>query len=364
MSLSWEEEAEAALFGRSADNGVAAGGYSSPADRACYNCGGTGHLIRDCPKALGSPGFAAPAKIVSEGHGGLSSISPWQCEVCGWQNKSINKTCGGGHGKYGCSISRNASTGQGMIGAGEIRHHAGEDGVVTEGVSVPSPSISLLVGKGGSQVKELMHKSGAVIQINKGRTGDPTQVVMITGPHHDVQAAKAIMKDIVDTDIRVQGRGSMRRRDLQPYPNQQPGDVVEIIQVPNRHVGGIIGPKGAVIHKMMAESGAYLRMDRDDHTDGLARGMTVAGKADAVAKAKNLVRQQVDFFENNTPAHENSGGAPRTNHYQPGQQQGQWLMPTAQQHHQQQAMWAVYYGQQVQMHAQAAVSATVAVLNG
>jgi hypothetical protein len=88
--------------------------------------------------------------------------------------------------------------------------------------------------------------------------------------------------------------------------------------------------------------------------------MTVAGKADAVAKAKDLVRQQVDFFENNTP-HENSGGAPRTNHYQPGQQQGQWLMPTAQQH---QAMWAVYYGQQVQMHAQAAISATVAELTG
>ena len=36
----------------------------------------------------------------------------------------------------------------------------------------------------------------------------------------------------------------------------QESDQVEVMQVPNKHVGAIIGPKGANIHRLIAESGS------------------------------------------------------------------------------------------------------------
>ena len=123
--------------------GAAAGGYGTGMMggggmgggtdmRACYTCGKTGHQKRDCPDA---PPIGAIGGGGMEGYTGGGA--PWRCEICGWQNKSMNKVCGGGHSKYGCGNSQRASTGSGeMVKAGDVRRHEGEDGVVTEGVGV------------------------------------------------------------------------------------------------------------------------------------------------------------------------------------------------------------------------------------
>jgi hypothetical protein len=148
-------------------------------------------------------------------------------------------------------------------------------------LQVPSCSITLLVGKGGSQIKEMMLRSGAMIQINKRQEGGGQAVAVVTGPQAEVNAAKAIIHDIVTNDPqagvretraqktapfssahraaslffipspcrRVQpgrigtdlpffavpgsqgGGGRSRPRTDLNYSNQQEGDIIEVIQV-------------------------------------------------------------------------------------------------------------------------------------
>ena len=101
-------------------------------NRPCFQCGQIGHQKRECPQAPPLPGMLGTG---GEDGGYTGAGGPWRCEICGWQNKSMNKVCGGGHSKYGCGNSQQASSGGGMVKAGEVRAHA-EEGVVTEGVGV------------------------------------------------------------------------------------------------------------------------------------------------------------------------------------------------------------------------------------
>jgi len=92
-------------------------------------------------------------------------------------------------------------------------------------------------------------------------------------------------------------------------------------------------------------------MDRDDATDGITRGLTVAGQPDAIARGKAAVTAFLVKFEHGSGG-QRSGAGFNSNQQPLGGQQspGTWSMPNPaqQMQQQQQAQWAAYYAAQGQ----------------
>ncbi|KAJ2945473.1 hypothetical protein O0L34_g286 [Tuta absoluta] len=135
-------------------------------------------------------------------------------------------------------------------------------------VSVPKSIVPALIGRNGSNIKEIEKKSGALIHFKKFSDKD-YDVCIIRGRSEATQLAETLVHDFI---------------------NQQPVIVEGSMMVPGWACGRIIGTGGENINDISHRSGARVKLEgaavRDNSTQ---RAITFKGTEEQIAQAKTLI---------------------------------------------------------------------------
>ncbi|KAI5637599.1 KH domain-containing protein [Phthorimaea operculella] len=135
-------------------------------------------------------------------------------------------------------------------------------------VSVPKSIVPALIGRNGSNIKEIEKKSGALIHFKKFSDKD-YDVCIMRGRSEATQLAETLVHDFI---------------------NQQPVIVEGTMMVPGWACGRIIGTGGENINEISHRSGARVKLEgggvRDNSTQ---RAVTFKGTEEQIAQAKSLI---------------------------------------------------------------------------
>jgi len=129
-----------------------------------------------------------------------------------------------------------------LIGGGEMP-------VVNQGtILIPSEKVGMIIGKGGTTIKEIETSTNVKLQIES--TGEPERKMFITGSKENVTKAKTRIRELLDSRA-FKGRGAA----LNP---------ARTIQIPSDQVGLVIGRGGENIKKICWETACHLKIERED----------------------------------------------------------------------------------------------------
>ncbi|CAG0893004.1 unnamed protein product [Darwinula stevensoni] len=188
---------------------------------------------------------------------------------------------GGGGGGSGGGGGGGGMRGPGMMGGNSANHT-----VMT--LMIPGPKVGLVVGKGGSTIKQMEERIGVkmvIVQESAAQEGD--KPLRISGdPQKCEQAKQAVMELIGDSPG---GFGSRGGNSFGPD-----GPLVEPIAVPQPAVGVIIGKGGEMIKKIQNESGAKVQFTQARGPNPNEQICQVSGKPDQVAEARRVIMELID----------------------------------------------------------------------
>ncbi|XP_053610279.1 tudor and KH domain-containing protein homolog isoform X2 [Plodia interpunctella] len=160
-------------------------------------------------------------------------------------------------------------------------------------INVPKSILPALIGRSGSNIKDIERKSGALINFKQFSDKDH-DVCIIRGRNTATQLAETMIHD---------------------FMQQQPVVVEDSMPVPGWACGRIIGTGGENIKDISHVSGARIRVEGSGD-NGSLRQVSFRGTKDQIAKAKGLIetcvaqekcRREIEQFKR-SPRHE--GRAP------------------------------------------------------
>ncbi|KXS21631.1 hypothetical protein M427DRAFT_275205 [Gonapodya prolifera JEL478] len=200
-------------------------------------------------------------------------------------------------------------------------------GAKQEEMTVPSSVVGLIIGKGGTNLKEIESDTKAKVQF-KGEQTDPERHVTITGTAEAVDAARKRIQGVIadhndrqatrflqNTTSPVQSMppihyGGGGDRGGQGPPSRGPpmgmGDTSTTVAIPKSTVGLVIGRSGETVQRLSRESGTRINVTPDSQSDPNSndRIVTIVGPPQAVEEAKRLIDEIV------STARENQGMRP------------------------------------------------------
>jgi polyribonucleotide nucleotidyltransferase len=179
-----------------------------------------------------------------------------------------------GRGSTSCSVSGSADAVSAAVSA--IRRLI-VDNSHAETVALDC-HVGVIIGKGGATIKSIQEASGAKVDIESSGDGC---LVSFSGTEVQIAAAKAKVAQVVEAES--------------AGPELAPGEVSEIIDLPESCVGSVIGKAGASIRALQDDTGAKIDISRGTGV------CTVYGQPEGVAKAKEaleaIVAKQAKFDE-------------------------------------------------------------------
>ncbi|XP_075980187.1 tudor and KH domain containing protein papi isoform X2 [Anticarsia gemmatalis] len=139
-------------------------------------------------------------------------------------------------------------------------------------VPVPKSIVPALIGRSGSNIKDIELKTGAKINFNKFSDQD-YDVCVIKGKSEDTQMAETMVHDFI---------------------KKQPTIVVEVITIPGWACGKIIGYGGDNISSISHRSGARIKIEAPSNGDKMSeRQVSIRGTKEQIENAKQLIEQNV-----------------------------------------------------------------------
>lgn len=112
-------------------------------------------------------------------------------------------------------------------------------------IDVVTEHIKVLIGKRGAKVQAMMEESGAKIFISKQEGQDSSKRrVAIRGTAEAVQKAK----ELIDAQVHYAETAAVF-------------NVSEMVKIPTKHVGLVIGKGGATVKAIESETGAVVKID-------------------------------------------------------------------------------------------------------
>ncbi|XP_034834686.1 tudor and KH domain-containing protein homolog isoform X2 [Maniola hyperantus] len=140
-------------------------------------------------------------------------------------------------------------------------------------VQVPKKIVPALIGRSGSNIKQIEQKSGATIHFKKFSEED-YDVCIIRGRANATQIAETLVHDFI---------------------KQQPVIVEDCVHVPGWACGRIIGTGGENINEISHRSGARVKIEGERGVDMSAqRQISFRGTAEQIKIAKQLVEDCVE----------------------------------------------------------------------
>jgi polyribonucleotide nucleotidyltransferase len=138
-------------------------------------------------------------------------------------------------------------------------------------IPIDAANIGRLVGKAGANVKRIEKETGARISVNSD--GPETPQILVKGFAKQIEAAK------VQIEASINKTDGNQKREPATYEATE-----KLVLKSPQNRSSLIGPKGATIRKLEANSGAIFAVDRDTNS------VTISGKKAAVAKGVRMVK--------------------------------------------------------------------------
>lgn len=152
-------------------------------------------------------------------------------------------------------------------------------------IRVPNEKVSMIIGKGGSQIKDIQSSTGAQVKIADPTQGPDREITVIG---HEDQQQKAI--DMINSIISQQRGGRSDRGGGYGGRN----DFKFEMQIPNDRVGLVIGKQGATINEIKQQSGAQVSVQRDA-SNGSTTPLTIQAKSqESLDHARQLVEERIN----------------------------------------------------------------------
>lgn len=232
-----------------------------------------------------------------------------------------------------------------------------QQGAITTHHDVPRESVGFVIGKGGETIRKIMEQSQCNVQF-KTRPGEddggPTKAAVLTGTQEQIDAAKAIIDDIVENGNKPKGERNMSgpgegmgdggglggpRGKFQPRPSRmpqtplQPGEKMMDIKVDRKKCGLVIGKGGITIQQISQDCGPnfFIEMNTTVPEEAPFRVFSMRGYEEKLRQAESIIREKVGdptccaYEVSSGPQPDNSnqfGGGPPGNQWQGGPQQG------------------------------------------
>ncbi|XP_075214996.1 tudor and KH domain-containing protein homolog isoform X2 [Lycorma delicatula] len=140
-------------------------------------------------------------------------------------------------------------------------------------MKIPKASVGVVIGRGGSNIKEIELKSDTKINF-KDSEDDETRTCIIRGGNEAVHLAEAMIHELI-----------MNQPLIETYE----------MWVPQRVMGRIIGHGGGSIREISSASNAKISADRTSisSSDG-ERRIVIKGTSEQIAVAKSLIEEKVE----------------------------------------------------------------------
>lgn len=156
-----------------------------------------------------------------------------------------------------------------------------------EHFTVPSDKVGLLIGKGGSKIREIQQLSGARMEIEQVDNPSTPNLrnVTLTGTPTSIASARGM----IDSIVNELPRG--------PRGNIAPPNPKKTIQIPSASVGLVIGKGGDNIRKIIQETGSTIHIEKEGEAEVLGhaapppgyQNVYLKGSDEAVRKAEAAI---------------------------------------------------------------------------
>lgn len=150
-----------------------------------------------------------------------------------------------------------------------------------EVMQIPKDTVGLLIGAGGSTIRDLQARTNAIVVVAKENESDPslpTRSVTVAGPRANIELAKSQIEALILT--------------LSHSHAMDGNDIASIeIFVPNDNVGMLIGRGGETIKSMMMRTGAKVEVSQTE--TGPKRLVSVSGLPQNVEAALSEIEALV-----------------------------------------------------------------------
>lgn len=155
-----------------------------------------------------------------------------------------------------------------------------------QSVLVPKDAVGFVIGKGGETIKDLMHRSGAHIEVDRseGATTAPMRAFFVTGTAAQIENARSLIHEKVAGVLHSKAEAAAAAENLMGATNIE-------IWVPMDRVGMIIGSGGQVIKQLQEKSGATIVVHNDRVSQSGEKLVTIVGGPSESEVARNLVHE-------------------------------------------------------------------------
>jgi insulin-like growth factor 2 mRNA-binding protein 1 len=147
-------------------------------------------------------------------------------------------------------------------------------------ISVPNAAVGAIIGAGGSNIKQMMRESGAFVNIESKKDGDPSveRVVTIKGnPDACWRASYMVFEKMKSEGFA--GNDEVRLKTA--------------IRIPKTFVGRIIGKSGKNVRELQRVTGAMIKLPEDPATQGDEVTVEVFGNFMSTQSAHGRIRALV-----------------------------------------------------------------------
>jgi len=190
------------------------------------------------------------------------------------------------------------------VAALQARHSAS---LALRVVEVPMEHVGRIIGRHGQYLRQLKETTGATVTLPRfSMHGAPHthQIFTIMGSVDEVAACESVLRsklqECVSTPQGSPGQhsgGQRSRNSAGPAPGKTPRQVL-LVEVPNEHVGRVIGKGGAAIRDLQRQSGAKIHLPGESRSS--CREMQIHGTEDQRQKCYQMLIEKVPYLEQAT----------------------------------------------------------------
>ncbi|KAK9505538.1 hypothetical protein O3M35_009566 [Rhynocoris fuscipes] len=139
-------------------------------------------------------------------------------------------------------------------------------------VKIPNQSISLVIGRGGENIRNIQAKTNTRINFKTAEADQDYRICRIRGKREDTQLAEQIILEMLNT---------------------QKNTITYEMEVPQKSCGRIIGRCGDNIRSISKASKCVITVDRMGAPTSSHRLVTIRGTEDQIAVAKQMIEEKI-----------------------------------------------------------------------
>lgn len=202
-------------------------------------------------------------------------------------------------------VTEDRGRGPGGGGGGSHYGPGREEGGISVKLPVPNQQVGLIIGKQGSTIRGIQERTGSNIQIpSQPDADDPsTRTICISSPTQQAcDSAANEIKALVAERLSGAGGG----------PGGGPQGPATYMQIPNAHVGLVIGKQGSTIRSIQERTGTRIQIPSqpDPGSNPPVRTVTITGPGESSQQARYEIDQLINNQHSGGPGGGNYGGPP------------------------------------------------------